>query len=172
MVASNTEKPIFIALESDNLVAQAIRISLKDKYDVRIFNDGAEAMNQAVELRGSGKKVVFYTEVNAPEGKLEDAVFGKPDRSRLNGVPLVSELRDRAETATMPVIVASGAHWITQEQLRDVGLNRNVVLGKGFGPRELNEAIDKAIGLMEPAKSHARINTPVKDGPPVVTMNL
>ena len=131
---NETKRPMILLIEDDRSLADVMAFNLqREGYEVSVAEDGPAGADRAAQLAPS----LIILERMLPGG---------------DGVEFCRELRTRAETAEIPILMLVDQ---ADEFDRELGLALNIVdfLAKPFGIKELMQRVGSLLSGVFPAKS-------------------
>jgi two-component system phosphate regulon response regulator PhoB len=123
-VAAETLRPLILICDDERPLRELIKAALGDGYR---FEEAADA-HEAEELLARNHPSLLVLDVMLP---------GK------SGLELLEELRDRPETADIPVVMISA--WHGEYEVTALGSGASAFLGKPFDPDELAETVERLV---------------------------
>jgi two-component system phosphate regulon response regulator PhoB len=123
-VAAETLRPLILICDDERPLRELIKAALGDGYS---FEEAADAQ-EAEELLTGTRPSLLVLDVMLP---------GK------SGLELLEELRERPETADIPVVVISA--WHGEYEVTALGNGADAFLGKPFDPDELAATVERLV---------------------------
>lgn len=123
-MAAEAHRPLILICDDERPLRELVKAALGDRYR---FAEAADTI-EAEELLGSDRPALLVLDVMLP---------GK------SGLELLDELRERPDTADIPVVIISAWHGEYERTAMETGAN--AFLGKPFDPDELAETVERLI---------------------------
>jgi len=123
-MAAGAQRPLILICDDERPLRELVKAALGDSYD---YEEAADAL-EAEEVLAQRRPDLLVLDVMLP---------GK------SGLELLGELRDRPETADIPVVVISA--WHGEYEQTALGTGASAFLGKPFDPDELAVTVEKLV---------------------------
>jgi two-component system, OmpR family, phosphate regulon response regulator PhoB len=123
-VAAETLRPLILICDDERPLRELVKAALGGNYR---FEEAADTL-EAERILEQDRPALLVLDVMLP---------GK------SGLELLEELRERPETADIPVVIISA--WHGEYEVTALGTGANAFLGKPFDPDELAETVERLV---------------------------
>ena len=123
-VAAETLRPLILICDDERPLRELIKAALGDGYR---YEEAADT-GEAEELLAANRPSLLVLDVMLP---------GK------SGLELLGELRERPETADIPVVIISA--WHGENEVTALGSGADAFVGKPFDPDELAQTVERLV---------------------------